>query len=173
MPWRSAKPVTSAAASGVHRGPPSMMAGRSAVSSAAASSESSSAETAPSATGSGGTTGASVRWVMTSSGSPTTTGPGRPELAAKNASATYSEARSGSSRTITRLAWEPNHWCGSNSWKASFSRCATGTRPTKSTRGVESCHARCTPTNALDAPGPRVTMATPGRPVSFPWASAM
>ena len=110
---------------------------------------------------------------MTSSGRPTTTGPGRPELAAKNASATYSDARSASSRTITRLAWEPNHWCGSNSWNASFSRWATGTSPTKSTRGVESCHARWMPTKALEAPGPRVTMATPGRPVSLPCASAM
>ena len=31
----------------------------------------------------------------------------------------------------------------------------------------------CTPTLACVAPGPRVTRQTPGRPVSFPYASAM
>ena len=173
IPFFSAKPVTCLAACAVQRGPPSSSAGFSAFSSAALRSSSSSVLTAPSVTGIGWITGASVSSVMTSSGRPTTTGPGRPERAAKNASATYSDARSASSRTITRLAWVPNHWCGSNSWKASFSRCSNGINPVNSTRGVESCHARWMPTNALDAPGPRVTMATPGSPVSLPCASAM
>ena len=31
----------------------------------------------------------------------------------------------------------------------------------------------CTPQDACVAPGPRVTMHTPGLPVSFPYASAM
>jgi hypothetical protein len=39
--------------------------------------------------------------------------------------------------------------------------------------GVESWNAVCTPTLACVAPGPRVTRQTPGRPVSFPYASAM
>ena len=60
---------------------------------------------------------------------------------------------------------------------------APGTRPGRGTRrgtwptsriiGVESCEAMWTPTLACVAPGPRVTRQTPGRPVSFPYASAM
>ena len=38
--------------------------------------------------------------------------------------------------------------------------------------GVLSCMATCTPMLAWQAPGPRVTMAAAGRPVSLPWASA-
>ena len=39
--------------------------------------------------------------------------------------------------------------------------------------GVESWKATWTPPLALVAPGPRVTKATPGRPVILPSASAM
>jgi hypothetical protein len=39
--------------------------------------------------------------------------------------------------------------------------------------GVESWNAVWTPFDACVAPGPRVTMHTPGRPVSLPYASAM
>jgi hypothetical protein len=39
--------------------------------------------------------------------------------------------------------------------------------------GVESWKAMWTPAEALVAPGPRVTMQMPGRPVSLPAASAM
>ena len=39
--------------------------------------------------------------------------------------------------------------------------------------GELSSWAMCTPTMALLAPGPRVTMATPGRPVARPTASAI
>ncbi len=42
-----------------------------------------------------------------------------------------------------------------------------------STIGVESWWAVCTPIDALVAPGPRVTKATPGWPVSLAYASAM
>ena len=38
--------------------------------------------------------------------------------------------------------------------------------------GDESCFAVWTPTAAWVAPGPRVTRQIPGRPVSFPYASA-
>jgi hypothetical protein len=41
------------------------------------------------------------------------------------------------------------------------------------TIGVESCCAVCTPMDALQAPGPRVTISTPGLPVALPHASAM
>ena len=47
------------------------------------------------------------------------------------------------------------------------------TWPTSRISGVESWNAVCTPTEACVAPGPRVTIAIPGRPVSFPYASAM
>ncbi len=127
----------------------------------------------PGATGICGCRCASISWRITSSGRPTTTGPGRPELAANMASATISEARSGWSRTITRFAPVPNQACGSNSWKASRSRCSNGIRPTNSTSAVESCHAVCRPTWAFAAPGPRVTMATPGTTFILPSASAM
>jgi len=50
---------------------------------------------------------------------------------------------------------------------------AAATSPTKSTIGVESWNAVCTPIEACVAPGPRVTNATPGLPVSLPYASAM
>ncbi len=45
--------------------------------------------------------------------------------------------------------------------------------PTNRIIGVESCRAMWIPAEALVAPGPRVTMQMPGRPVSFPAASAM
>ena len=127
----------------------------------------------PAATGMAGCRAGSICARMMSSGRPTTTGPGRPLMAANIASATISEARSGWSRTITRLAPVSNHALMSNSWNASRSRCANGISPTKSSIGVESCHAVCRPTWAFAAPGPRVTMATPGRWFILPSASAM
>ena len=39
--------------------------------------------------------------------------------------------------------------------------------------GVESWKAMCTPAEALVAPGARVTIATPGVPLSLPSASAI
>ena len=59
------------------------------------------------------------------------------------------------------------------SWKASRPLWPIPTWPTKSTIGVESCMAVWTPIEAFVAPGPRVTKQIPGRPVSFPYASAM
>jgi len=112
-----------------------------------------------------------------SSGSTNTTGPGRPFIAVANARATYSGIRSGSSMRSTRLAMPlvlgPKKLVYSTSWKASRSRWSEATSPTKSTIGVESWKAVCTPMEALVAPGPRVTKQTPGRPVILPTASAM
>jgi hypothetical protein len=127
----------------------------------------------PPATGMTGCSVGSIRSRRMSSGRPTTTGPGRPLRAANMASATISDARSAWSRTITRLAPVSNQALMSNSWNASRSRCANGIRPTNSSIGVESCQAVCSPTCALAAPGPRVTIATPGRWFNFPSASAM
>jgi hypothetical protein len=73
----------------------------------------------------------------------------------------------------TRFAVEPNQPVSENSWNDSRSRSATGTRPTSSTSGVASCQAVCTAIAALAAPGPLVTITTPGRPVSRACASAM
>ena len=162
-----------AAPSTVQSLPPVTNRGFSAVESASRSAFQSLTVIPPWATGIGGCRVASISARMMSSGRPTTTGPGRPELAANIASATISEARSAWSRTITRLAPESNHACGSNSWNASLSRCSNGIRPTNSTIGVESCHEVCRPTWALAAPGPRVTMATPGTGPILPSASAM
>ncbi len=50
---------------------------------------------------------------------------------------------------------------------------AAGGRPTNITMGVESWCAMWTPIEEFVAPGPRVTKATPGRPVSLPCASAI
>ena len=47
------------------------------------------------------------------------------------------------------------------------------TWPTNTIIGVESCCAVWMPIAAFDAPGPRVTNARPGVPVSLPYASAM
>ena len=73
----------------------------------------------------------------------------------------------------TLFASGPKNEKKSTSWKASRSRACEATSPTNSTIGVESWNAVCTPIAALQAPGPRVTMQTPGRPVSLPCASAM
>jgi hypothetical protein len=102
-----------------------------------------------------------------SSGSTSTTGPGRPFMRVANARATYSGMRSGSSMRSTRLAMPlvlgPKKLVYSTSWKASRSRWSLATSPTNSTMGVESWNAVCTPIDALVAPGPRVTKHTPGR----------
>ena len=47
------------------------------------------------------------------------------------------------------------------------------TWPISRISGVESWNAVWIPPEACVAPGPRVTMQIPGRPVSFPYASAM
>ncbi len=93
-------------------------------------------------------------------------------MAVAKARATYSGMRRASSMRSTRLAMPlvdgPKKAAKSTSWKASRSRASLATSPTKSTIGVESWTAVCTPIEALVAPGPRVTKQTPGRPVSLP-----
>ena len=74
---------------------------------------------------------------------------------------------------ITRFAVEENHSGRLNSWKDSRARSAVGTRPTKRTSAVASCQAVWMEIIAFAAPGPRVTMAMPGRPVSRASARAM
>lgn len=110
----SAKRCSAAAASASQPGPPAMTMGRSAATSRARSSRS-----APGAgqarTGSTrGSTGAAVGVVSMSSGSASTTGPGRPCIAVWKARATYSGRRSALSTCAAHLARPsvpgPNIW---------------------------------------------------------------
>ena len=112
-------------------------------------------------------------WSM-SSGNPTTTGPGRPLVAVRNAACRSSGSRPVSSISTAHFAmgaWNMSRT--SISWKASRPRVSRATCPTSRSIGVESWCAVWTPTLAWHAPGPRVTRQTPGRPVSLPAASAM
>ena len=115
-----------------------------------------------------GASGASLEAASMSSGSASTTGPGRPAQAVVNARATSSGIRSTRSICATHLLKGPNIRRKSTSWNASRSSCVEATCPTSRIIGVESWNAVCTPTAACVAPGPRVTMQMPGRPVSLP-----
>lgn len=108
-----------------------------------------------------------------SSGRPSTTGPGRPAQARWNARLTSSGMRAASSISAAHFALWPNIARMSISCSASRSRVPRSICPTNRISGVESWNAVCTPTIACDAPGPRVTKHTPGRPVSLPCASAI
>ncbi len=104
----------------------------------------------------------------TSSGSAITTGPRRPEVATWNARAITSGMRFASSIRVAHFASGANIAAKSTSWNASRPRKSEPTSPTRRIIGVESWNAVCTPIAACDAPGPRVTIAMPGRLVSLP-----
>ncbi len=55
----------------------------------------------------------------------------------------------------------------SHSWKASVPMLAVGTWPVTTTSGVESMWAFAMGVTMFVAPGPEVTIATPGRPVAI------
>ena len=76
--------------------------------------------------------------------------------------------RAGSSICTTHLHSGSRNRRYSISWNASRSECPRSTWPMNSTIGVESWAALCRPIAAWQAPGPRVTMTMPGRPVSLP-----
>jgi hypothetical protein len=61
----------------------------------------------------------------------------------------------------------------SHSWKASVPIAGRGTWPVMTTMGTESMNASQIGVTMLVAPGPEVTMATPGRPVACAYPSAM
>ncbi len=82
--------------------------------------------------------------------------------------ASASGIRAGSSTSAVHLAMVANTRAISSSWNASRSRSERATWPTSSSIGAESWAASWTPTLALVAPGPRVTMQIPGQPVSLP-----
>src|SRR5262249_18830488 len=114
-----------------------------------------------------------TRSVSMSSGSATTTGPGRPPVAVWKARDTISGMRAASSISVAHLVSEPNTARKSISWNASRSRISRGTWPTNMMSGVESWRAIWMPGEALLAPGPRVVKQMPGRPVNLPTASAI
>ena len=92
----------------------------------------------PAATAAAGCDGAESTADRTSSGSDSTTGPARPDSATRNARATYSGIRAGSSISATHLANGANMARKSTSWKPSRSRAERATWPMNSTIGVES-----------------------------------
>ncbi|MNN49232.1 hypothetical protein D3C81_1637460 [compost metagenome] len=58
------------------------------------------------------------------------------------------------------------------SWKLSLPIRSVETWPVNTTIGTESINALAIPVTALVAPGPDVTNATPGRPVTLAYPSA-
>ena len=104
-----------------------------------------------------------------SSGSASTTGPGRPAVATRNARETSSGMRSALSICATHLAIGAEHAAVVDLLEG-LALDHLARRPGRSSRiiGVESWNAVCMPTAAFVAPGPRVTKQMPGRPVSLP-----
>ena len=80
-----------------------------------------------------------------SSGRPSTTGPGRPEVASWKARLTNSGMRSARSISATHFATSPKNALKSISWKASRSRMWRATWPRSRIIGVESCRADMEP----------------------------
>ena len=99
------------------------------------------------------------------------TGPARRRLAEGAGDEFGNRARRGRSRRPTSRPRREKAR-RSNSWNASRPRMLRPTCPTRRIIGVESCRPTWRPPEALVAPGPRVTMTMPGRPVSLPQASA-
>ena len=100
-------------------------------------------------------------------GTSISTGPGRPVVATWNAAATVrgmSSARFTSQLCLVMPMVTP---VMSHSWKASVPIAEVATCPVMTTSGVESMYALDSGVTTLVAPGPLVTMATPGRPVTI------
>ena len=100
-------------------------------------------------------------------GMSTRTGPGRPVVAMWKASRIV---RGMSAAEVTRKLCLVTDWVipvVSHSWKASLPMAAVGTWPVMTTSGMESMKASHNGVTMLVAPGPLVTMATPGRPVTW------
>ena len=101
------------------------------------------------------------------------TGPGRPVVATWKAAATVrgmSSARLISQLCLVIPMVTP---VMSHSWKASVPMEEVATWPEITTSGVESMYAFDSGVTTLVAPGPLVTMATPARPVTIAYPSAM
>src|SRR5215213_4602590 len=100
-------------------------------------------------------------------GMSTSTGPGRPVVAMWKASwmtrgMSWADVTNSLCLVIDRVTPTMSH-----SWKASVPMAALGTWPVMTTMGMESIMASASGVTMLVAPGPLVTMATPGRPVAW------
>ncbi len=100
-------------------------------------------------------------------GMSTSTGPGRPVVAMWNASwmtrgMSWADVISSLCLVTDRVIPMVSH-----SWKASVPIAIEGTWPVMTTMGIESIRASARGVTMLVAPGPLVTMATPGRPVAW------
>ena len=109
----------------------------------------------------------------TSLGTSTSTGPGRPVVATWNASATTRGMSAASVMSQLCLVMSIVTPVMGHSWKASVPIAVEATWPVITTMGIESIAASASGVTMLVAPGPLVTMATPGRPVTWAYPSAM
>ena len=172
MPWASASAVTAPCAPDRCTPPPASIRGRSAarIVSAARDSASRSGRQrragAASCAGSASKSAGPKPWVAwaTSSGTSTTTGPGRPEVATAKARATIPGMRSTASTRRNALqagrriaAWSVSWVMLSPAWR----RCAS---PTIATTGEPALSASTSPVTRLVAPGPSVASTSPTRP---------
>ena len=171
--YRMARSRNAARPPVVHPPPPISRTGLSAAARTARTASTSSAEGARSTASTRDPGRADTTSRSMSSGSDTTTGPGRSDMATVNAVSTTLGRSSASSTSTTHLARSSKNDVYSISWNASRPRWDRPTWPTNRIMGVEHWSAVCTPMEALVAPGPRVTKQIPGRPVSRPHASAM
>ena len=102
----------------------------------------------------------------TSLGTSTSTGPGRPVVATWKASATTLGRSWASVTSQLCLVMSIVTPVMGHSWKASVPMAVVATWPVITTMGIESIMASASGVTMLVAPGPLVTMATPGRPVT-------
>ncbi len=108
MPPASHQAATALPVPALHGWPPTIASGRSAPSSSARARASSAAPGAACAAAYGDASGTSAVSARTSSGSASTTGPGRPEVATRKARAVSSGMRSTWSTCATHFASGPN-----------------------------------------------------------------
>src|SRR5580693_2135826 len=133
-----------------------------------------SAGAAPSGgTGDGSTIAADVAAVNTSAGSTTAAAPRGGASAARIALATASGTLSGSLTSPVYFVKGLSAATASIDWWVRLSRSARATAPQMATIGSCSVVAVIRPVAKLVVPGPEVTSATPGVPVSRPTAAAM
>ena len=100
-------------------------------------------------------------------GKSTRTGPGRPVVATWKASATTRGMSFTSVMSQLCLVMSIVTPVMGTSWKASVPMAVVATWPVMTTMGIESIMASARGVTMLVAPGPDVTMATPGRPVTW------
>ena len=110
--------------------------------------------------------GAEAQPVSTSSGQLTSAGPGRPLVASANARVVSSATRSGRSSRTAHFVTGRNSARWSTSWIGLRPTSAVLTSLTIATTGVDDAHASAIPVMRFVAPGPRIAVQTPGRPLT-------